>query len=97
MNTNIFEKAQSRCGLLCGVCEFREPYSCGGCIETGGKPFHGECPVAVCCQGKGHTHCGECPDIPCALLWDYSCGDSEHCDKPKGGRIAMCMAWAAKA
>ena len=51
------------------------------CIGTNGHPFHGECPVAVCCQNKGFVHCGECPDIPCELLTQYSC-DPEHGDTP---------------
>ena len=28
--------------------EYKETCGCGGCIETNGHPFHGECPVAVC-------------------------------------------------
>ena len=43
----------SRCGLHCTGCEYKETCGCGGCIETNGHPFHGECPVAVCCQDKG--------------------------------------------
>jgi len=88
---------QSRCGLLCRTCSFREPCNCGGCIETMGNPFHGKCPVATCCQNKGFQHCGECPDIPCEQLKEYSCSDSEHADKPKGARIALCRKWAGKA
>jgi general stress protein 26 len=87
---------QSRCGLLCKWCTYREPCHCGGCVETNGNPFHGECPVAKCCQSKGYSHCGECKHMPCGLLRDYSCGDSEHCDSPKGARIEVCKAWAAR-
>lgn len=54
----------TRCGLRCQTCEYKEPFHCKGCIETNGHPFHGECPVAICCQEKGYLHCGECPDIP---------------------------------
>ena len=36
----------SRCGLHCTGCEYKETCGCGGCIETNGHPFHGECPVA---------------------------------------------------
>lgn len=25
---------ESRCGLLCSECSYREPYQCGGCVET---------------------------------------------------------------
>ncbi len=84
---------QSRCGLLCNHCSFKEPCHCGGCIETNGNPFHGECPVAACCQQKGFTHCGQCPDMPCEQLYTYSCLDKEHGDKPKGARISMLKHW----
>lgn len=82
----------SRCGLHCTECEFRTSHDCKGCIETNGNPFHGECPVAVCCQSKGFTHCGECPDIPCAQLRQYSFDDEEHGDN--GARIERCKKWA---
>lgn len=48
--------------------------------------FHGECPVAICCQNKGIIHCGKCADFPCELLMKYSC-DPEHGDTPHGARI----------
>lgn len=47
----------SRCGLHCTTCTYKEPCGCGGCIETNGHPFHGACPVAQCCQEKGFYHC----------------------------------------
>ena len=86
--------ADSRCGLLCNSCTYKEPCNCGGCIETNGHPFHGECPVAVCCQAKALEHCGLCADIPCKLLIEYSC-DSEHGDTPHGARIEQYRMWAA--
>lgn len=87
-------KPQSRCGLLCDVCSFKKSHNCGGCIETNGHPFHGECPIATCCQDKDYTHCGECDVMPCKQLQDYSCGDDEHCDVPKGARLEMLKYWA---
>ena len=42
----------SHCGLHCTGCKYKETCGCGGCIETNGRPFHGECPVAVCCQNS---------------------------------------------
>lgn len=83
----------SRCGLHCTGCEYKKPCNCGGCIETNGNPFHGECPVAVCCQNKGFVHCGQCPDIPCELLTQYTC-DPEHGDNPHGARVEQCKEWA---
>ena len=88
-----FLKVQSRCGLLCSWCEYREPCGCGGCVETKGNPFHGECPVAVCCQDKGYEHCGQCEALPgqcaqpdCKKIDDngfYMCGGcgATSCDK----------------
>lgn len=85
----------TRCGLHCTGCEYKETCGCGGCIETNGHPFHGECPVAICCQDKGIVHCGECPDIPCELLMQYSC-DPEQGDTPQGARIEQCRRWYAE-
>jgi len=82
----------TRCGLDCAQCAFREKMSCGGCIETFGKPFHGTCPVAQCCQEKGQVHCGQCAEFPCGLLKQYSC-DPVHGDNPPGARIEVCRKW----
>lgn len=85
----------SRCGLHCTGCGWKESHGCCGCIETQGHPFHGECPVAICCQDKGLTHCGECNIIPCDKPYAYSYLDPEHGDKPQGARVAACRKWAA--
>ncbi|MBQ2955973.1 MAG: hypothetical protein IJE08_05880 [Clostridia bacterium] len=82
----------TRCGLSCAECTYRESCGCGGCIATNGHPFHGECPVAQCCQEKGWVHCGQCDAFPCELLTQYSC-DPEHGDNPPGARIEVCRAW----
>ena len=87
--------ADSRCGLHCTGCAFKESHGCGGCIETNGIPFHGKCPVAICCQEKGRVHCGQCENIPCELLTQYSC-DPVHGDHPQGARIAQCRRWKRK-
>ena len=50
----------TRCGLRCEGCSFKLSHNCGGCIATNGHPFHGACPVALCCQQKNLTHCGQC-------------------------------------
>jgi peptidase E len=86
----------SRCGLHCTVCEWKESTGCGGCIETMGHPFHGECPIAICCQNKGLVHCGECDILPCDKLYAYSYLDTEHGDKPPGARMQVCRHWAAE-
>lgn len=89
-------QVQSVCGLLCDRCEFKNTHGCGGCINTKGHPFYGECHIAVCCQNKGYIHCGQCNQMPCEELFQYSCGNSEHCDKPAGARINMLRYWAKK-
>ncbi len=54
----------SRCGLHCTTCTYKEPCGCGGCIETNGHPFHGACPVALCCQKKAFTTAENVPSCP---------------------------------
>jgi len=85
----------SRCGLNCADCTYKTSHNCGGCIETAGRPFHGDCPIAVCCQNKGHAHCGECGVMPCKILYAYSY-DAEHGDDPPGARLATCRRRAAE-
>lgn len=95
--TEIMKKqsiVQSRCGLMCNGCEWKDSSGCRGCIETNGHPFHGECTIAVCCQNRGFVHCGECPDMPCKQLYAYSCLDKEHGDKPSGARLNVLRYWA---
>ena len=81
---------ESRCGILCGKCEFKESMGCKGCVHIE-KPFWGEsCPVKSCCEGKGHAHCGQCGEFPCALAeqfaYDPQQGDS-------GVRLEQCREW----
>lgn len=85
----------SRCGLDCTDCKFKAANGCGGCIDTNGNPFYGECQLAICCQNKGHVHCGECYDFPCELLTSYV-NDPVHGDDPEHTRIDQCRLWAKK-
>ena len=87
---------ESRCGLHCAGCSFKESHGCKGCVETNGVPFYGECDIAVCCQDKGLSHCGECGVIPCKALYEYSYLDPEHGDNPPGARVRTCRDWAAE-
>ena len=42
--------AESRCGLLCSECAYREQMNCAGCVHIQ-KPFWGDsCPVKSCCE-----------------------------------------------
>ncbi len=40
---------QSRCGILCSECEYRDKVNCNGCVAIE-NPFWGECPVKKCCE-----------------------------------------------
>ena len=84
------DAVQSRCGILCSQCGYREQMDCAGCIRIQ-KPFWGDrCPVKACCEEKGHAHCGQCQEFPCDLLkgmaYDEQQGDG-------GKRIEQCRCW----
>lgn len=84
------DRVESRCGILCSACAYREQMNCAGCIQIQ-KPFWGDnCPVKTCCETKRHQHCGQCEEFPCALLkqmaYDEKQGDG-------GKRIARCKCW----
>lgn len=57
--------AVSICGLDCSQCGFRD--ACKGCTETDGKPFGGDCMIAVCCREKKCQNCGKSFVLPCRL------------------------------
>lgn len=81
---------ESRCGLMCSACAYREQVGCAGCVNIE-KPFWGEvCPVKACCEERGHEHCGQCAAFPCALLNQFAY-DEEQGDG--GERIACCRHW----
>jgi hypothetical protein len=84
---------ESRCGILCGECEYRESVGCMGCIAMD-KPFWGEsCPVKSCCEGKKLENCGMCDNFPCELLNSFAY-DKEQGDG--GKRIVQCRKWCGK-
>lgn len=80
---------ESRCGLLCSQCSFRESANCPGCLLTE-KLFWGECPIKNCCEDREIDHCGQCSDFCCAPLKEFSY-DKEHGDE--GARIEQCKKW----
>ena len=54
------------CGLLeCETCPLWE--KCGGCAETGGKPFGDTCLIAECCKSGGCENHGQAFAAPCRL------------------------------
>ena len=80
---------ESRCGLLCSQCSFRESMGCKGCVQID-KPFWGEsCPVKGCCEGRLLPPCGMCGSFPSleGFAYDPQQGDN-------GARLEQCMAWA---
>lgn len=81
---------ESRCGILCGECKYRESMGCKGCVNIE-NPFWGECPVKGCCEGKGHEHCGQCGEFPCRMANDMAY-DKEQGDN--GKRLEQCGKWA---
>ncbi len=81
---------QSRCGILCDECSYKEQVGCGGCVNID-KPFWGEsCPVQSCCVDKKQEHCGQCNQFPCGTLNGFAY-DKEQGDN--GKRIEQCKKW----
>ena len=81
---------ESRWGLRCSDCNFRESMGCKGCVNMD-KPFWADsCPVKSCCEKKGLQHCGECDDFVCPLLHTFAY-DMEQSDN--GARIEQCQKW----
>lgn len=82
---------QSRCGLLCSECGYKEETGCKGCLHMD-KPFWGEsCPIKVCCEDNKLEHCGACDQFPCELLNQFSYDKKQGDD---GRRIRQCGIWA---
>lgn len=92
MNVEVEEKIESRCGIECSSCEYKDKVNCKGCTNIT-KPFYGECAVKKCAQEKKLKCCGECKDFPCSLLMSYSY-DKDQGDN--GLRIENCKKWCKK-
>lgn len=84
---------ESRCGLLCNKCEYKEQVNCKGCLNID-KPFWGDvCPVKSCCESKEYEHCGMCLEFPCAILEQFSYDEKQG---DNGQRIEQCKQWCLK-
>lgn len=84
---------ESRCGIKCSECTYREEVNCPGCIRMD-KPFWGEkCELKSCGEEKKLAHCGECDVFPCNMLKQFSY-DKEQGDD--GARIRQCEAWKSE-
>jgi len=81
---------ESRCGILCSRCEFKEKMGCRGCTEID-RPFWGDgCQIKDCCEKKDKHHCGQCEVFPCEKLISFAY-DPQQGDN--GKRIEQCKAW----
>lgn len=81
---------ESRCGLLCSQCAYKEQTGCKGCLYIS-QPFWGErCPIKGCCEEKHLENCGACPEFCCEALHAFS-HDPEQGDQ--GQRIKQCREW----
>ena len=80
---------ESRCGIVCSECTFKEKKGCKGCVNID-DPFWGNCIIKTCCESKSLNNCGECSEIPCDNLKRFSY-DEEQGDK--GKRIEQCKRW----
>ena len=54
----------SICGADCAQCPSQA--GCGGCAETGGRPFGRACLLAACCRDKAQDLCSQCGGV-CGL------------------------------
>ncbi len=88
----MFIIIESRCGIVCSECGYREKMNCKGCVAIK-NPFWGECPVKKCCEDKGLENCGQCNNFPCKLLNSFAY-DKEQGDE--GKRIEQCKKWCSK-
>lgn len=81
---------ESRCGIKCSECEYKESVGCPGCLHIT-KPFWGDsCPVKSSCEDKGYEHCGKCEQFPCKVLNDFAYDEKQG---DNGKRIEQCKLW----
>ena len=82
---------ESRCGLKCSECEYRESMNCPSYIAMY-KSFWGDlCDVKSCCEGRKLNHCGQYSIIPCDTLNKVSYDNKLN---DNGKRIKNCRVWA---
>lgn len=81
---------ESRCGILCSECEFKDSMQCLGCVSIT-KPFWGDvCPVKQCVEEQKLNHCGECVKFPCALAKQFAYDEKQG---DEGKRLCQCQKW----
>lgn len=52
--------AETYCGKICAECAQRESMNCPGCKTGPGRPYGGDCELALCARSKGHETCDSC-------------------------------------
>ncbi len=83
---------ESRCGIRCSDCDYKEKMNCKGCVNID-KPIWGdECPVKKCCEDKKLENCGLCNDFPCELLNQFAYDEDQG---DNGLRIEHCKKWCS--
>lgn len=88
-----YNMIESRCGILCSECKYKEQMNCSGCVNIK-KPFWGEsCELKSCCENNTKKHCGECEKFPCSVLSQFSYDEKEG---DNGKRIEQCKDWCEK-
>ncbi len=80
---------ESRCGILCEECGYREEMNCKGCVNIT-DPFWGPCPVKACVQEKALEHCGMCSAFACALAKQFAYDEKQG---DEGKRLRQCRKW----
>ncbi len=84
---------ESRCGILCNQCEYKEQVDCKGCINIA-KPFWADvCPVKSCCENREHSNCVECSEFACEILNEFAYDEKQG---DNGKRIEQCKLWLIK-
>lgn len=84
---------ESRCGILCSECEYREEVGCKGCMAIE-RPFWGaSCPVKACCEARELPNCGRCDEFSCGLLVQFAFDENQGDD---GRRIEQRKAWCGE-
>lgn len=81
---------ESRCGILCSQCEYKDRMNCLGCINIAHPFWNDVCPIKQCVEEKQLSHCGECEQFPCALAKQFAYDEKQG---DQGKRLCQCQRW----
>lgn len=82
---------ESRCGLICSECKYREIMKCEGCLVIKKPYWDKTCPIKKCVESKGLNHCGECSRFACKQLHEFA---FDPATQDEGTRIETLTEWA---